>query len=197
MKYMLFALCLFSSWKDVHKQIQMQAFVQRNISYHRLQQGGGREWAYVWSLLLNSFKSTVENYLLAVCECFSQRTRTHCPTRECCSCPLVFRGWQWQRRCSGAQVAGLAVSSARSWCVLATLHNHISPLSEQQGCCAAQQQRQQQQHELLELGGAAPDLLTESFALISPFSFGCHLVRVYSCRCKGCRDDYYHYCWSY
>lgn len=118
------------------------------------------------------------------------------PTRKCCSCPLVFRGWQWQRRCSGAQVAGLAVSSARSWCVLATLHNHISPLSEQQGCCAAQQQRQQQ-HKLLELGRAAPDLLTESFVLISSFSFGCHLVRVYSYRCKGCCDEYYHYCWSY
>lgn len=73
-------------------------------------------------------------------------------------------------RCGRAQVAGLAISSARSWCVLATLHNHISPLSEQQGCCAAQQQRQQQ-HKLLELSRAAPDLLTESFVLISAFSF--------------------------
>lgn len=154
MKYLLFALCLFSSSKDVHKQIQMQAFVQRNI-YQRISSfaarmggGSGRMCDRYYLTRLNQLLKTT-----CLANAFSQRPEPSCPpTRQCCSCPLVFRGWQWQRRCSGAQVAGLAVSPARSWCVLATLHNHISPLSEQQGCCAAQQQRQeQQQHELLEL----------------------------------------------
>lgn len=60
---------------------------------------------------------------------------------KCSSCPLVFRGRQWQQRHVRSQFAGLAISSARSWCVLAALHDHISPLSEQRGCSTAQQQQ--------------------------------------------------------
>lgn len=62
-------------------------------------------------------------------------------TSKCSSCPLVFSGRQWQQRHVRSQFAGLAISSARSWCVLAALHDHISPLSEQRGCSTAQQQQ--------------------------------------------------------
>lgn len=171
---MLFALFFFPAWKKIKIKT-----VWRNVchsSHFTVCRKVSGEVVVItfYELII----SNVENYLLE-CDHIALRTdQNPTPISKCCSRPLVFRGWKWPRRCSRAQVAGLAISSARPWCVLATLHNHISPLSEQQGCCAAQQQRQQQ-HKLLELSRAAPDRLTESVVLISSLSFGCHLVHVF------------------
>lgn len=133
-----------------------------------------RWWGTLWrpSPFMKSSCQTLNTTCWSVSRLLCTQTRSLMAISMCCFCPLVFRGWKWHRRCSRAQVAGLAISSARPWCVLATLHNHISPLSEQQGCCAAQQQRQQQQQrKLLELSRAAADLLTESFCANLFFQF--------------------------